>query len=271
MNPQQALRYVQVPAEVWSPETQQRYFDRVTAKGRGADGMLSRNGVLQACILVTAPFQSIIERDDTRPLAEDAIWDLRRGESHRCDDRPGLVEGLAEALSWHDLYRGGIDLAIAMLHDEAISGLQSLGRSLIVVQRLRRKNKLRGKPALRALSSKKLRQAYRALATVVKALTVDDYAEYGQVDQHLTRLLRSLDRERDARMRVAFQHSGPSDAVYGQEAVNYCLAVILNQLGLEVGATWYDIAERLRKRSERAQAQEWRTIADRLPTPHDPG
>ena len=50
----------------------------------------------------------------------------------------------------------------------------------------------------------------------------------------------------------------------------YALAVILNQLGLEEGTTWYDIAERLRKRGEREQHPEWYDVADRFPRPGDP-
>jgi hypothetical protein len=181
------------------------------------------------------------------------------------------LEAHADALSWYEEWRGGIDLAIFTLHGDGIRGLHSLRPPLIVVQTQRRKNKLRGKPTLRALSSKKLRQAYKALATLVEALTVEDYEEYAQVDQHLTRLQRSLDRERDARMREALRRYGLPDEVYGKEAVLYALAVILNQLGFEAGTTWHDIADRLRKRSEREQTPEWRSIADRLPTPSDPG
>jgi len=209
-------------------------------------GPLTPHGVLQVCLLCTEPFKA--------PEA-DQVWDLRfrKGEPHLCPcpTRPLLVEGLASALHRYERARHMLDQELQEWYHQAIGTLPAMTRLLQISLLLRAHEQLSADSPLKGRRGQTLRYMHETFVGIGRSLTVDD------VRRALRPVMRPLEHEFFdsllVDMYVAFHQHGPQR--YPKAAVYDAMARFLVALGVLKGtadALFYDLAERLRKRLQRA-------------------
>jgi hypothetical protein len=188
----------------------------------GAQGLAAifrPEGILQICLLHTAPFDVADTTDE--------IQDMRQnGKRYPCQNLPQLVEDLARALLDYECWLRALQDESESLQQRLLKQLASIWRQVDYFMWLRGKEKL---PVHTALPHKRetVNQAFHQISGIVMAMTPDAFARMSQYSR--SRCRRDLIQE----MQKAFTHYGPRK--YPDAAVFRTIAAILLQLGVEHG------------------------------------
>jgi hypothetical protein len=242
-----------LPDAEWSSETQDQWVSAVTPKGReyvirhgglpslGDPGgwVLSRHGLLQVCLLRTELFQN--SRDDE-------ILDPRSSPSKaaRCENRPLLIEGCADALLGYEGHLWALEVEAPEIPKAMMEAWATLGLPVRVYSELRRRKYLSGRSPRLALREASLKQAHETLRHVIQTLTPEDYLRAAKISQDYYRTLLYI------AIKAAFSLYGPPHQVYRDVAINYAIAVILSAVNVETGPSTTAIAARIGMRIKRA-------------------
>jgi hypothetical protein len=218
-----------------------QYTERVTAKGRDAEGNLIPHGILQICILQSLPFQTPHNHQvrDIRPGVP------RLKQLGDAKHRPMLVESIADALLEFEHFYCRLGDKLRDIHADAEAVIDTLDKMIKTFEILRAKGKL--PPSLKHLRSRDVKAAHETLATVHKSLTRRDYLRAAWL-RGLP--LQRVGTYRICRLQQAFLQYGPLK--YSAEAIYYSIAAILRHVGEEKGSDLSKVAGRLRKRLQRS-------------------
>ena len=139
---------------------------------------LTPNGVLQVCLLQTAPFQT---KDPNR------IRTMRDEQHSRaCKDRPALTERLAQALLRFEAASRGIVQSLQQIKPHAQAALTTVHHALAYLAFLR-SNKRLPKQDTRLPNSETIGQAYTTIAQALGAIPDDSHTRIKEM--HAIQLL----------------------------------------------------------------------------------
>jgi hypothetical protein len=194
------------------------------------------NIYLQMCLLRMPLFQDC-KKDDLR----DMRWN--QPPACECQNRPLLIEALAEALTTYEreLNESGWHV-IHQLPGVLETSIPWLQLTTDIYTELYVRGKLPNAP----MRPQKLAQALGVWKRISKTLTLEDYERGVTLTKNVqkTKLV--------THMRQAFDSYGPAPRKYPLGALDYSIALILQQCGIETGEPGR-IAKRLSKRLVRAQ------------------
>jgi hypothetical protein len=201
--------------------------------------------VLQLCVLMSPSFAT---------RRADELWDLTRHRCYPCQDRPTLVETLADALLDYAAEWASWELPQPARAQDAWRRIELAVHAFLL---LRRQRRVLSSPTLRHLRQNTVRDAARVLRTVVTELSADDYAQIGPFPRlarraHTVRLRALL-----LDMYRGFVWYGPLQRTRGQlppypkRAAYHVMAELLDRLGIlptKPGQELSDVAQQIRKR-----------------------
>jgi len=201
--------------------------------------LVSAHGTLRVCLLHMELF---------RDCEDDQVQDLRVRpiQSFHCQNRPALLVELAHALLAYEELLNAFGQVVPELSARMRSALDDLAIAARWYRELRVRRQIsvsQGNP-----SSTKITAAMQTLTTMVQALP-PAHSQQRQTGTSLHRYCRVM---LFTRMRDGFIQYGPRCRRYPMQALDYSIAMILKQLGIEKEGTPEHIAERFRKRLARA-------------------
>ena len=201
---------------------------------------LNTLGLLQVALLCTSPFQRCA--DDQLYDPRDIEWTTGQSPVFPCPDRPFLLEKLAQELLGYEVE---MQISTRHIHNQPLYMQQALEKLTMAARLYKELYRRRGGLPQKPVAPDRVDDWLSGFARLLTVLTPVEYRKGSKITQihHTNRLTEH--------MLHAFRSHVPRE--YTESAMLYSIAEILKSFGMEEGTNSKQIAERLRKRLERAQ------------------